>query len=186
MPEGFLRHSNRYLQKSRNNFPDTIIDPARHGVILKHLYNTTPVYNLDLGASYSYVEGKADTGRIDDKYDAYLNGRRIGAPKIGASVHYRPISGFEVGLQYTGIQERDRFVKLPSGLYKGNEGIVKAYNLVNFNASYRLTKNALVTLGVENVFNEDYFPARSQWFMIPGFYSKGKGRVFNIGIAVNY
>lgn len=146
----------------------------------------SPVQNLDLGASYSYVEGKSDTGRIDDKYDAYLNGRRIGAPKIGANIRYRPLTGLELGLQYTGIQERDRFVKLPSGLYKGNEGIVKAYNLVNFNASYRLTKNTLVTLGVENVFNEDYFPARSQWFMIPGFYSKGKGRGFNIGIAVNY
>lgn len=146
----------------------------------------SPMHNLDLGASYSYVEGKADTGRIDDKYDAYLNGRRIAAPKIGANIHYRPVNGLEVGLQYTGIQERNRFVKLPSGLYKGNEGIVKAYNLFNLNASYRLTKNALVTLGVENLFNEDYFPARSQWFMIPGFYSKGKGRAFNIGIAVNY
>lgn len=146
----------------------------------------SPLHNLDMGASYSYVEGKADTGRIDDKYDAYLNGRRIAAPKIGANIHYRPLNGLEVGLQYTGIQERNRFVKLPSGLYKGNEGIVKAYNLFNLNASYRLTKNALVTLGVENLFNEDYFPARSQWFMIPGFYSKGKGRAFNIGIAVNY
>jgi iron complex outermembrane receptor protein len=144
-----------------------------------------PVHNLDLAASYSYVEGKADTGR-NGNYDMYLNGRRIAAPKIGGSIRYRPISTLEIGLQYTGVQERDRFTKLPSGLYKGNEGIVRAYNLFNLQAGYQLTKSALLTVGIENLFNEDYFPARSQWFMIPGFYAKGKGRAFNIGVAVKY
>lgn len=144
-----------------------------------------PVHNLDLAASYSYVEGKADTGR-NGEYNMYLNGRRIAAPKIGGSIRYRPLSTLEIGLQYTGIQERDRFSKLPSGLYKGNEGIVRAYNLFNLQAGYQLTKSALLTVGIENLFNEDYFPARSQWFMIPGFYAKGRGRAFNVGIAVNY
>lgn len=144
-----------------------------------------PLHNLDLGASCSYVEGKADTGR-NGNYDMYLNSRRIAAPKIGGSIRYRPLSTLEIGLQYTGIQERDRFAKMANGLYKGNEGIVRAYNLFNLQAGYQLTKRALLTLGIENLFNEDYFPARSQWFMIPGFYAKGQGRAFNIGIAVNY
>jgi iron complex outermembrane receptor protein len=144
-----------------------------------------PLEKLDLNASFSYVEGKADTGRTGN-YDMYLNNRRIAAPKIGAGIAYRPLSTLEVQLHYSGIMQRDRFEKLPSGLYKGNEGIVKAYNLFNLNASYRVTRSTRLTLGIENLFNADYFPARSQWFMIPGFYAKGKGTAFNIGIAVNY
>ncbi len=145
----------------------------------------SPLASLDLGASFSYVEGKADTGR-NGNYKMYLNGRRIAAPKLGGSIHFRPVSTLELQLHYTGIMNRSRFNKLPSGLYKGNEGEVKAYNLFNLNASYRVTRSTMLTLGIENLFNADYFPARSQWFMIPGFYSKGKGASFNIGVVVNY
>lgn len=144
-----------------------------------------PLASLDMGASFSYVEGKADTGRTGD-YNMYLNGRRISAPKIGGSVHFRPVNTLELHLQYAGILNRDRFEKLPSGLYKGNEGAVEAYHLFNFNASYRVTRSAMLTLGIENLFNADYFPARSQWFMIPGFYSKGKGASLNVGVVLNY
>nr|WP_295866302.1 TonB-dependent receptor [uncultured Chitinophaga sp.] len=144
-----------------------------------------PVSKIDLNLAFSYVEGKADTGRTGD-YNMYLNGRRIAAPKVGSSIAYRPLSGLELQVHYNGILKRDRFDKLPSGLYKGNEGIVKAYHLFNFNASYRVTRSTMLTLGIENLFNADYFPARSQWFMIPGFYSKGRGTAFNIGITVNY
>ncbi|WP_212005307.1 TonB-dependent receptor [Chitinophaga sp. HK235] len=92
----------------------------------------------------------------------------------------------EIQLHYSGILKRDRFEKLPTGLYKGNEGIVNAYHLFNLNASYRVSHSTRLTLGIENLFNADYFPARSQWFMIPGFYAKGKGAAFNIGVVVNY
>ncbi len=144
-----------------------------------------PVSKVDLNLSFSYVEGKADTGRSGN-YNTYLNGRRIAAPKVGSSIAYRPLSGLELQVHYNGVLKRDRFDKLPSGLYKGNEGIVKAYHLFNFNAGYRVTRSTMLTLGVENLFNADYFPARSQWFMIPGFYSKGRGTAFNIGVTVNY
>ncbi|MBC9912578.1 TonB-dependent receptor [Chitinophaga varians] len=144
-----------------------------------------PVSKLDLNLSFSYAEGKADTGRTGD-YNMFLNNRRIAAPKIGSSIFYRPLSGLELQVHYNGILKRDRFDKLPSGLYKGNEGVVNAYHLFNFNASYRVARNTLLTLGIENLFNADYFPARSQWFMIPGFYAKGRGTAFNVGITVNY
>lgn len=142
-------------------------------------------HNLDLAASFSYVEGKADTAR-NSSYNVYLNSRRIAPPKITGSIRYRPISTLEVGLQYLGVCSRDRFEKNANGIYNGNEGAVHAYNLVNMNASYRLTRSTTLTLGIENLFNEDYFPARSQWFMIPGFYSKGKGTAFNVGVTVSY
>ncbi|GEP89728.1 iron complex outermembrane recepter protein [Chitinophaga terrae (ex Kim and Jung 2007)] len=142
--------------------------------------------NLDLSASYSYLEGKADTAKTGGSYNVYLNGRRIAPPKVTGAVTYRPVKDLEVRLQYLGVQGRDRFAKNSKGVYNGNEGAVKAYNLFNLNASYKLNPKTMFTLGIENLFNEDYFPARSQWFMQPGFYAKGRGASFNLGIAVTY
>ncbi|WP_291912538.1 TonB-dependent receptor [Chitinophaga sp. CB10] len=142
--------------------------------------------NLDLSATYSYLEGKADTAKTGGSYNVYLNGRRIAPPKITGTIAYRPVRDLEVRLQYLGVQGRDRFAKNAKGVYNGNEGAVKAYNLFNLAASYKLNAKTMFTLGVENLFNEDYFPARSQWFMQPGFYAKGRGASFNVGIAVSY
>jgi len=144
------------------------------------------LHNLDISASYSYLEGKADTAKTGGSYNVYLNGRRIAPPKVTGSIGYRPVPELEVRLQYMGVNGRNRFEKNAKGVYNGNEGKVSAYNLVNFNASYKVAPRTLLTLGIDNLFNEDYFPARAQWFMQPGFYSKGKGASFNIGIAVNY
>jgi iron complex outermembrane receptor protein len=144
------------------------------------------VRNLDISASYSYLEGKADTAKTGGSYNVYLNGRRIAPPKMTAAVNYRPLKDLELRLQYMGVNGRNRFEKNSKGVYNGNEGRVKAYNLVNFNANYRMTPHTMLTLGIENLLNEDYFPARAQWFMIANQYSKGRGAAFNIGIAVNY
>lgn len=144
---------------------------------------------LTLGGSYSYTEGKRDVngnGKYDDAEDAYLNGRRISAPKITGSVVYSPIRIMDITLNYTGIASRNRFAKNATGIYNGNEGAVDAYNLFNLAAGYKVNKSTRLSLGVENLFNEDYFPARAQWFMQPGFYSKGRGRAVNFGISVRY
>ncbi|WP_315823417.1 TonB-dependent receptor [Paraflavitalea speifideaquila] len=82
---------------------------------------------------------------------------------------------------------RNRFTKnATTGIYNGNEGAVKAYNLFNLAASYKVNSNTRLSVGIENLFNEDYFPARAQWFMQPGFYSKGRGTAINIGVSIRY
>jgi iron complex outermembrane recepter protein len=145
------------------------------------------LHNLDISASYSYVEGKSDTAKTGGSYNVYLNGRRIAPPKVTGSINYRPLKDLELRLQYMGVNGRNRFEKnATTGLYNGNEGRVKPYNLVNFNANYKVTPRTMLTLGIENLFNEDYFPARAQWFMIPNQYAKGRGAAFNIGVVVNY
>ncbi|WDF57417.1 TonB-dependent receptor [Mucilaginibacter sp. KACC 22063] len=144
---------------------------------------------LNVNGSYSYTEGKRDVnqnGKYDDPQDAYLNGRRISAPKITGGVTYSPTQVLDVTLNYTGIGNRNRFEKNTTGIYNGNEGAVKAYNLFNLVAGYKVNKSTRLSLGIENLFNEDYFPARAQWFMQPGFYSKGRGRAFNFGVSVRY
>ncbi|MFC1225165.1 TonB-dependent receptor [Pedobacter sp. BG31] len=144
---------------------------------------------LGLSASYSYTEGKRDidkNGKFNDAVDMYLNGRRISAPKVTASVTYSPLKVLDLTLNYTGINSRNRFEKNSNGVYNGNEGAVKAYHLFSFAGIYQVKKNTRLTLGIDNIFNQDYFPARAQWFMQPGFYSKGRGTSVNIGISVSY
>ncbi|WP_412467492.1 TonB-dependent receptor [Pedobacter sp. KLB.chiD] len=144
---------------------------------------------LALSASYSYTEGKRDidkNGKFNDAVDMYLNGRRISAPKVTASVTYSPLKVLDLTLNYTGINSRNRFEKNGNGVYNGNEGAVKAYHLFSFAGIYQVKKNTRLTLGIDNIFNQDYFPARAQWFMQPGFYSKGRGTSVNFGISVSY
>ncbi|MFF5381593.1 TonB-dependent receptor [Pedobacter suwonensis] len=144
---------------------------------------------LGLFASYSYTEGKRDidkNGNFNDAVDMYLNGRRISAPKVTASVTYSPLKVLDLTLNYTGINSRNRFEKNSNGVYNGNEGAVKAYHLFSFAGIYQVKKNIRLTLGIDNIFNQDYFPARAQWFMQPGFYSKGRGTSVNFGISVSY
>ncbi|PWK77041.1 iron complex outermembrane receptor protein [Mucilaginibacter oryzae] len=144
---------------------------------------------LTIAGSYSYTEGKRDVngnGKYNDPEDAYLNGRRISAPKITGSVTYSPLQVMDFTLNYTGIGSRDRFAKNNTGIYNGNEGAVKAYNLFNLIAGLRVNKSTRVSLGIENLFNAYYFPARAQWFMQPGFFSTGRGRAVNFGISVKY
>ena len=145
---------------------------------------------LTVGGSYSYTEGKRDiddNGKYNDEVDRYMNGRRIPAPKVTGNVTWAPLPVVDLTLNYTGIMNRNRFAKnTTTGIYNGNEGAVKAYNLFNFAASYKVNKNTRLSLGIENLFNEDYFPARAQWFMQPGFYSKGRGTAFTVGVSVRY
>jgi iron complex outermembrane receptor protein len=158
-----------------------------HGFELAANYKLMP--SLAFGASYSYTEGKRDidnNGKFNDDVDKYMNGRRISAPKITGTVTYSPLSVVDLTLNYTGIASRNRFDKNKTGIYNGNEGAVKAYNLFSFAGSYRVNKTTRITLGIENLFNEDYFPARAQWFMQPGFYSKGRGTAVNFGLSVSY
>ena len=116
----------------------------------------------------------------------YLNGRRISAPKYTGTITYRPVTLLELTLNYTGIGSRNRFQKNANGVYNGNEGAVKAYHLFSFAGNYKINKSTRLSLGVENLFNQDYFPARAQWFMQPGFYSKGRGTAVNLGLSVSY
>lgn len=140
---------------------------------------------LELNGSFSYVEGKQDTAS-NGHYNYYMNGRRIAPPKVTASVDYSPLEGLNLRLQYMGILSRDRFEKLASGLYNAYEGPVSAYHLFSFSGSYDVNKNLLLTLGIDNLFNRDYFPARAQYYMINSFYAKGRGSSFNLGVVIKY
>ncbi|MBB1285148.1 TonB-dependent receptor [Flavisolibacter sp. BT320] len=144
--------------------------------------------NLQAGLSYSYVEGKLDAdndGKYDGEKDEYLPGQRIAPPKLAGYVDYAVIPGkLNFLLQYTGIQARDRFARNSSGSYDPYKAPVTAYNLFNTTVGYQFNESTSLNLGVENLLNEDYYTARSQWGAFNDSYTKGKGASFRLTLNV--
>ena len=140
------------------------------------------------GASYSYVEGKRDmnkNGSFDNIEDSYLGGERISPPKYTAYIKYNPLQNLQFRLDYIGSGYRNRFERGDNGLFKTYEGEVKPYNIINFSSSFRMSPSTTLKAGIENVFNEDYFPTRAQWLMFDQYYTKGRGTNFTLGLTVD-
>jgi iron complex outermembrane receptor protein len=135
--------------------------------------------NLEAGLSYTYVEGKVDAnndGKYDGEEDDYLPGQRIAPPKLAGHIDYAVLPGkLNVLLQYTGIMKRNRFDQNSAGSYDPYKAPVKAYNLFSTSVGYNFSESTSLNLGVENLLNEDYFTARSQWGAFNDSYTKGKG-----------
>ncbi len=144
--------------------------------------------NLQTGLAYTYVEGKVDAdnnGKFDDEEDEYLPGQRIAAPKLTGHVDYTVLPGkLNVMLQYTGVMSRDRFAKNSAGSYDPYKGPIKPYNLFSSSIGYNINQSTSLNLGVENMFNEDYFTARSQWGTWNDSYAKGKGASYRLTLNV--
>jgi|TARA_R110001583_G_C5662555_1_gene409811 iron complex outermembrane receptor protein len=132
---------------------------------------------LHFSATYSYVEGK------HRNTSNYLGGRQISAPKGTLVVNWTPIEQAKISLSYLYVGNRDRFEKNAVGNYTGDEGAVSSYDIVNLSGNYAFGRWSLFA-GVENLFNKDYFPVRSQALTYRAFNIKGLGTTVNIG--VNY
>jgi iron complex outermembrane receptor protein len=144
--------------------------------------------NLQAGLSYTRTEGKVDSdndGKYDGEKDEYLPGQRVAPPKLTGHVDYAVIPGkLNVLLQYTGIMKRERFARNSSGSYDPYKAPVKAYNLFNSSIGYNFNEITSLNLGIENMFNEDYFTARSQWGAFNDSYTKGKGAAYRLTLHV--
>ncbi len=87
-------------------------------------------------------------------------------------------------LQYTVIMNRDRFARNSAGSYDPYKAPVEAYNLISSSIGYNLNGNTSLNLGIENMLNEDYFTARSQYGAFNDSYTKGKGASYRLTLNV--
>lgn len=133
---------------------------------------------LSTGLTYSWVEGEdPDTG-------LYLDSRKISPPKFTAFVDWQASEVLQLNASYLLVGDRKRFQPV-NGRYVGAEGPVESYDVVNLSGSYRW-QDWLFTLGIENVFNESYFPARAQAFTYAGYNTMGLGRTANLGLNYKF
>ncbi|SMD08891.1 TonB-dependent receptor [Pedobacter nyackensis] len=145
---------------------------------------------LMVGASYSYVDGKRDgnqNGKYNDAEDTYLGGDRISPSKFTTYVKYSsPSKKLNIRTDLIASGERNRFSPNPTtGVYKTYEGSVKPYQLINLSSSYKVNSMIGVKLGIENLLNKDYFPARSLWPSMDQYYVKGRGTNVTLGLVVD-
>lgn len=113
---------------------------------------------IDIGANYSFTEGKRE---LTDK-KVYLGGDRINPPKLAAYTVFRPVENWSVFLQMTSTKGRERFEPV-NGAYSYGTGPVKSFTAFNLSSSYTFREKSTIRLGVENLFNKDYYTVISQW-----------------------
>ncbi|HEY1006506.1 MAG TPA: TonB-dependent receptor, partial [Sphingobacteriaceae bacterium] len=147
-----------------------------------------PTRNLAFGASYSFVEGKIDAngdGDAADQADAYLNTTRIAPPKATAYVRVNPLKDWNVRVDYIFTGERDRFSPQASGRYASGEGPVRSSSLFNLSTGYKISRMTGLSLGVENLFNKEYFMPSAWFYGRDREYTRANGIRYNFSLTFN-
>lgn len=138
---------------------------------------------LRAGGSYSFVEGKSETA---SGTKVYLNGERIAPPKVTGFISYQPVTALNLQLSTVYTGSRHRFVPRNNGVYGLSEGPVYEVIYFNFNAGYTISSAFNLSLGVENLFNQSYYPPRSQYRVQDLEYVQGNGARLNLSLGYRF
>lgn len=139
--------------------------------------------SIGVGATYAYVEGKAEK---EDGVEEYLGFARIAPPKATAYVRYSPMDKLDLQLFWLYTGSRNRFDRDQNGKYKAGQGAVRPVNLVNASVSYELNSAMRLSAGMENVLNTVYYPFYSQYSVQDARYVRGNGARANISFTYTY
>ena len=136
-----------------------------------------------------FVEVKADINKnnsFGDAEDRYLTGLKIPPPKTTAYIRYSPIKAFDVFVQWIHFGDRKRFIQRANGTFAYGEGPVDANSWVNLSSAWQMTKKISLNLGIENLFNNDFFMPQAQWSAQNGDYIKANGMRFQLGAGIKW
>jgi len=146
-------------------------------------YEAAAFYNfskeIDITATYAWVEGK------DTKNDTYLGAKQISAPKATVNINWQPIDNANLALSYLNVQDRKKFSPVDRA-YVGDTGPIDGYNVFNMSGNYVFNQDLTAFIGIENLFNQDYYPAKSQAYTYSGYNVKGLGTTINIGVDYQF
>lgn len=137
---------------------------------------------LRAGGTVSYVEGKSEN---TDSTKVYLSSERIMPLKATGFISYSPIAALNLQLSTIHTGSRNRFAP-KNGVYNGGEAPVKPVTYFNFNGGYKINQSFNVALGIENLFNQSYFPPRSQYRVLDAEYVRGTGAHFTLSLGYKF
>lgn len=145
---------------------------------------------LVVGSSYSYVEGfkySPDNKNIL----TYLGGDVIAPAKLTAYATWTPTSRFSTTLRMTHQSKRDRFKPSQDAngnwSYRHTEFPVSDLTLLDFSSQYKVRSNLSLSLGINNLLNEYYLPARSEWSApLRTFTGVAEGMNMRLGLQYNF
>lgn len=133
-------------------------------------------------ASYAHTEGKRDADH-DGTLDTPLSGRRIGPDQFNMLVEHDILANWLVRLQYNRSGARNKFPGATIGSYF--TGRVRPIDRIDASTQVHFDKFDL-SVGVNNLLNEDYYSVTSQMLNRNELYSKAQGRTVYIRFGFNY
>ena len=151
----------------------------------QEIYGYEALINYDINeawavnATYSWVEGK------NTEADVYLGAKQISPPKATVNINWNPNNDISVALNYLYVGDRKRFEPV-DGEYVGDQGPIDSYQIVNLSGNYDFSNDWSAFIGVENLFNQDYYPTKSQGYTYGGYNIKGLGTTVNIGLNYQF
>lgn len=162
--------------------PTAVVAPDRvYGVELKVDYTGVPDWRF--GASYARMEGDSDANG-DGKYDTPLPMRRIPPKSVNAYAEWQYADRSFVRVQGLWSGDRNRFPNTIPGRF--HEGHVHSYYQIDVAARYDMKKYGDITVGIDNLFNKDYFTNYSEGFNTLDNYIKAPGRTLMVRYGINY
>ena len=142
---------------------------------------------LDVGVSLATIEGKTDdndNGKFNDDEDNFINSTRINPTIFRSYIGYAFSSKWNARLSSAFSGNRDKFDANDDGGYSYGNGPINSFSITSLFSSYQLTNNTKISLGIENLFNEDYYTVRSQWAGRNHQYEKGNGVNFKLALNI--
>lgn len=146
------------------------------------------IKSLTIGGNYAYVQGRGDKdsdGHFYGDNDIYLKSNRIPPVKVTGYAKYGD-KRLNVELYWMLVGDRDVFQPNAKGAYAIGEGPIKSFNLWNVATAYKVTDSIRVKLGIENLFNTDYYTTTSQFYGTNANYTRGNGSRFNLALGYSF
>lgn len=143
---------------------------------------------LTVGGNYAYVQGRGDKdsdGHFYGPNDIYLKSNRIPPVKMTAYAKFGD-KRLNVELYWMYVGDRDLFQPNAKGAYAIGEGPIHSFDLWNLATAYKVTDRIRVKLGIENIFNTDYYPTTSQFYGTNANYTRGNGTRFNLALGYSF
>lgn len=135
-----------------------------------------------VGGTFSWVKGIQDSDD-DGSYETPLPGNRIPPEKVTGYVEGTLLDGWTARLQMLYSGSRDVFPESESSSYA--KGSVSPYTVFDLSTKVDLKTGAL-TIGVQNLLDNYYFPVRSQYPALDGSYTPARGRNVNLTYSVTW
>lgn len=134
-----------------------------------------------MDARYLEAEVRSGDKNVNVKGNAVESTPKV-ISRNGITFRYKKLS--ITGLySYTAKSYADAFNTVePSA--NGSVGLVPAYGIIDFNASYRVSKKLLLKFNFNNASNKQYFTKRPQFYPGPGIWASD-GRGFNLTISTH-
>ena len=146
------------------------------------------IKSLTVGGNYAYVQGRGDKdsdGHFYGDNDIYLKSNRIPPVKVTGYAKYGD-KRLNIELYWMLVGDRDVFQPNAKGAYAIGEGPIKSFNLWNVATAYKVTDSIRVKLGIENLFNTDYYTTTSQFYGTNANYTRGNGSRFNLALGYSF